>query len=300
MRKTELKPGDIVEILNPAEIMNTLDADGTLGGLPFMPEMIRFCGKKFTIKSLIDKTCAEHSYGSDMREFQTNDVFSLDDLRCDGSAHGACQAGCTLFWKADWLKKSEGVEKENIKYDNDLEQLKKILKTKLSTNKYLCQSTNLLLATTEITKSKKLLKIIKRTLSGNMNPYEALGTLVVIVLKKLNIINSSEEGIKGSLKKTPSETLNLQPGEIVEVKSFDEILKTLDENGKNKGLGFNTWMKEHCGKRMRVRNRAELMIDEVTGEMKKIKNTVILENSVCQGCSRASFNYWREIWLKRL
>jgi len=27
----------------------------------------------------------------------------LDDLRCDGSAHGDCQASCLLFWHTAWL-----------------------------------------------------------------------------------------------------------------------------------------------------------------------------------------------------
>ena len=32
----------------------------------------------------------------------------LEDLRCDGSAHGGCQAGCLLYWKEAWL--TRGVE----------------------------------------------------------------------------------------------------------------------------------------------------------------------------------------------
>jgi hypothetical protein len=31
------------------------------------------------------------------------DTVHLSDLRCDGSAHAGCQAGCLLFWKEAWL-----------------------------------------------------------------------------------------------------------------------------------------------------------------------------------------------------
>ena len=29
----------------------------------------------------------------------------LEDLRCDGSGHGGCQAGCKLYWKEAWLRR---------------------------------------------------------------------------------------------------------------------------------------------------------------------------------------------------
>lgn len=112
--------------------------------------------------------------------------------------------------------------------------------------------------------------------------------------------------IKGQLKTTPSESLNLQPGEIVEVKSYDEIVKTLDEKGRNRGLTFYFEMKKHCGKKFKVRNRLDRMINEVTSEMMEVKNTVILEGLICDyedpfwGCARQRFKIWREIGLKRV
>ena len=39
-----LRPGDVVEVRPAAEILATLDADGALDGMPFMPEMARVCG----------------------------------------------------------------------------------------------------------------------------------------------------------------------------------------------------------------------------------------------------------------
>ena len=111
----------------------------------------------------------------------------------------------------------------------------------------------------------------------------------------------------GILKRTPVGQLDLQPGDIVEVKSLEEIAQTLDTRGCNRGLRYDRPLSTHSGKRYRVRGRLDRMISEPTGEMRKVEGTVILENATCQcytavigGCPRQDFTYWREIWLKRV
>src|SRR5207237_10450959 len=38
------------------------------------------------------------------------ETVDLEDLRCDGSGHAGCQAGCRLLWRTDWLRPvSDGV-----------------------------------------------------------------------------------------------------------------------------------------------------------------------------------------------
>ena len=54
---TGFKRGDRVEVRSPAEILRTLDDDGTLDRLPFMPEMLRYCGRQFTVDSRASKVC---------------------------------------------------------------------------------------------------------------------------------------------------------------------------------------------------------------------------------------------------
>jgi hypothetical protein len=97
--------------------------------------------------------------------------------------------------------------------------------------------------------------------------------------------------------------LNLQPGEWVEVKTLEEIQRTLDPMGRNHGLVFTPEMKKHLGKRYRVYKRLELMFDEYHKSQRRLKNTVLLENVVCEGtglgCDRSCFLYWREAWLRR-
>ena len=36
------------------------------------------------------------------------DTVYLEDLRCDGSGHGGCQAGCRIYWKEAWLRRVDG------------------------------------------------------------------------------------------------------------------------------------------------------------------------------------------------
>jgi len=102
------------------------------------------------------------------------------------------------------------------------------------------------------------------------------------------------------------ETLNLQPGDWVEVRSAKEIFATLDAQDKLKGLRFTREMAKFCGKRFRVYKLLKKIILEATGELRKIKApTVLLENVFCDGsahadCDRSCFCYWREQWLRRI
>ena len=94
--------GDWVEILSAEEILRTLDERGTMESLPFMPEMLPFIGRRFQVFKRATKTCDTISKQGFRR---VNDTVMLEGLRCDGSSHGECQAGCLLFWKESWLRK---------------------------------------------------------------------------------------------------------------------------------------------------------------------------------------------------
>jgi hypothetical protein len=108
---------------------------------------------------------------------------------------------------------------------------------------------------------------------------------------------------------TPTSTLDLRPGELVRVKSYNEILATLDSNNKNRGLLFDGELVPYCGGTYRVRGRVSDFIDEKTGKMRSLKTpAVILENVYCQSrysqcrlfCPRSIYSWWREVWLERI
>jgi hypothetical protein len=109
--------------------------------------------------------------------------------------------------------------------------------------------------------------------------------------------------------KTPSVNLNLQPGEWVRVKSYNEILATLDANNKNRGLQFDAEMVPYCGHSFRVLRRVNKILNEKTGRMTDFKTpSIMLEGVVCESrysecrlfCPRSIYSYWREIWLERV
>jgi len=94
----ELKPGDLIEVRSASEIMATLDSEGKLEGLPFMPEMLAYCGRRVHVSKRADNTCA---LGQPRR---IEGTVHLEQLRCDGSAHRGCEAGCLFLWKEAWLR----------------------------------------------------------------------------------------------------------------------------------------------------------------------------------------------------
>src|SRR5438309_2000407 len=93
--------GDWVEIRSKEEILRSLDMDGRLDSLPFMPQMFEYCGRKFRVSNRAHKTC-DTVNGTGGRLLPGG--IHLENLRCDGQAYGGCQAACLLFWKEAWLK----------------------------------------------------------------------------------------------------------------------------------------------------------------------------------------------------
>jgi hypothetical protein len=108
---------------------------------------------------------------------------------------------------------------------------------------------------------------------------------------------------------TPEVKIDLRPGELVEVKSHDEILQTVDSYLRNRGLRYNPEMTPACGGRFRVAQRIDRIIEEKSGRMISMKNPCItLEGFYCQAlytdysllCSRRVTPWFREAWLRRV
>jgi len=111
--------------------------------------------------------------------------------------------------------------------------------------------------------------------------------------------------VGGTLDKTPKVTLNLQPGELVQVRTKEEIMSTLDKQSRNRGLLFDYEMLTYCGSIFRVLRRVYRIVDAKTGKMLEMKNPcIVLEGVACRSdyhrlCPRAIYHYWRENWLVR-
>jgi hypothetical protein len=96
------RTGDLVEVRSKEEILATLDQHSSVDGMPFMPEMLQFCGRRFRIGAVAHKTCDTARQTWKGRRLQA--TVHLAGLHCNGLAHGGCQAECNLFWKDEWLK----------------------------------------------------------------------------------------------------------------------------------------------------------------------------------------------------
>ena len=306
-----LKAGDLVEVCSPAEILKSLDGDGTLDKLPFMPEMLPFCGRRFrvlhrVVQTTIDAAFLQHTE-SFVREFKNNDVVILQDVRCSGAQHDGCQRGCAIFWKESWLKKVE--EHEPVKITGQAQHssdLLPILKTRTNAGTYFCQSSEFPKATLHLSGMQRLQKCFSAVAVKNISAWGMLKRNLLWMWWR-TYCKLFGQIVRGTQEKTPTGSLHLQPGELVQVKSLPEIVATLNSKGRNRGLHFSADQRPYCGGIYRVRSRADNFIVEGTGEMKHFRDTVILENVLCDstyfafgGCYRADLLYWREIWLKRV
>jgi hypothetical protein len=309
MKTTDVKVrvGDWVEVKSPREIAQTLDGNGALDGLPFMPEMIEFCGHRLRVTRWAEKTCVEYEGGVyKIRAFHKNDVVILDAPRCSGAAHDGCGRACTFFWKTSWLRAVKSDRSAATVEPSEPEDLRAATRTITTGGRYICQSTELDKATHPLSRFSVVLKCFADIRSGSRGLLE-MAWMVVVPIWKYFIAPRYERPLPaGTLKRTPTATLGLQPGDVVRIKTEKEIVGTLDPLSRNRGLSCDRGMRTFCGGEYRVRNRLDRMIAEPTGRMRTVENTVILEglNCLCWwnhvgGCPRKEYMYWREVWLER-
>jgi hypothetical protein len=340
-----LRPGELVEVRSEAEILATLDANGRLDAQPFMPEMLKFCGKQYRVSKRADKTCDTISNRGSRRMWNT--VY-LEDLRCDGGAHDGCQARCLVFWKEAWLKRvrpsfwqrlssrdskkssREGGIPSSTNSLMTIDTLNKATRRAEGTYNsekiiFNCQATEHLRASVPLP-WWDFRQYYRDVCWRNANVFDLVRAVFLWAFNRTSKIigyrallwsydrfQKMRGGVPypfrwGTLAKTPSEDLNLQPGQLVQVKSYPEILATLDQRNRNRGLSFDAEMVPYCGGEYRVLDRVEHIVNEKTGEMSKLPGVCIMMEGVkCRAwysdrrvaCPRSIYSYWREIWLKR-
>jgi len=332
MNSLGLKAGEWVEVRSREEILATLDRNASLEGMPFMPEMLALCGRRLRVFKRAHKTCdtAEKTGGR-----RVPGTVHLENVRCDGSGHGGCQAGCMVFWKEAWLKRVEGPAPAHpapavLPVDELVEQGAYFSGRggPEADIRWRCQANELFRASSPLPwwdvrqyaedLASRNIGLGALARGAAFSAYRRLIELGV-GYRALVKLWDSLAGVfrelgpypmrKGSLTKTPTEELGLQPGEWVRVKSYPEIVATLDASNKNRGLFFDVEATRFCGRTFRVHSRVTRILDEKTGEMLNFRNPcIVLEQVYCGGelskhrvfCPRAIYPYWREIWLERV
>jgi hypothetical protein len=315
-----LRVGELVEVRSEAEILATLDDMGELESLPFMPEMRQFCGKRFRVHKRAVKLCDTITWTGIHR---MENAVHLADVRCDGQAHGGCQAGCLVYWKEAWLKRvdTDGQEPagEEAIHSTGCTVERLIESARKDEDRFSCQATELLRAAPGRVPPWDVRQYVLDVTSGNVSVLATIRGVIVGVVNEyqdfsrrflprwLRIHGGKRfPFIDGTLQKTPHGTLDLQPGELVRVKSKEEIVATLDTRNRNRGMSFDVEMLKYCGRQVRVLRRVNRIINEATGKLMVLKNPcIILEDVICTSdyhrlCPRGIYPYWREIWLERV
>ena len=325
--------GDIVEVRSEEEILRTLDSRGMLDSLPFMPEMLQFCGKRFRVYKRADKACDSIDWGTLRR---MKNAVHLEGLRCNGEDHGGCKAGCLIHWKEAWLMRVDGPSNGSTRVESAKAPRVQVTEGVACTREaimqatrreknadgeevFSCQATELVRATSRMPWWKPG-QYVRDVRSGNASVGRVARSLLVGFFNKFQKANARLfprwRLIHGARPypfvdskatgKTFPASQNLQPGDLVEVRSKEEIFETLDERDRTRGLRFDGELLKYCGRRGKVSYRVDRIINEKTGTMLPIKSdAVIIEGFFCTGdyhraCPRSVYGWWRESWLRRV
>lgn len=306
-----LRPGELVRIRSLNEILTTVDDKGRREALPFTPEMVSYCGCQARVFRRVDKVF-DWILSCELRRMQGTVI--LEGMRCDGRYHGGCQAGCQMLWKEEWLERintqQRGSPPQSICLQShlDLYHFTQRVDATTSEQRFVCQMTELPEATSPISRKERFI-LFEDLKNGNLRPSVFL---LGITIQLFNFVQRRCNGAVFPYRvpieetTTPHTVLNLQPGDVVRVKSKHKIEATLNAEYKNRGLWFDPEMARYCGGVYRVLARVSRQIEEKTGKMINIKlPCIILEGVTASGeyhaySSLDELIYWHEIWLERV
>ena len=313
---SRFRAGDLVEVRGKDEILALLDPRGCTNGMPFMPEMLQYCGRSFRVGAVAHKTCDMVGQPGTGRRLQT--TVHLAGLRCDGLAHGGCQAECNLFWNDAWLKPAgakDGVDappraSQPGKTGCTEAQLQAVTIQPSTgdgeTLRYSCQATQMYEATQPlawwdvrqyvfdvVTKNHSagrvarvmFLAFLRRMLDDLPVAYRLRkGFLDWIHIRLTGRPSPAVQAYVPDGAKTPTGRLDLSPGDTVRIKPQAEIERTINKASRNRGLLFDCEeMAPYCGRVVKVRKRVTQIIEEHTGKMLHMKEPcIMLEGVVCK------------------
>ncbi len=317
--RTEPRRGDRVRVRSREEILATLDSDGSLDSLPFMPEMLEYAGQELTVWARADKSCDVVQGTGNRRMHRT---IHLAGARCSGRAHGGCQARCNLFWRQEWV---EWIDEPGTPVSAPMPaagttEAALVKATRVGPGEgdpYRCQATEHYRASSPMPR-RYLAQYVNDVRTRNVRFWFAVRGLFIFAIKKyqrlsrrafprwLRIKGGRDYPFivtKGTGERLPAVDLNV--GDLVEVRSKEEIMATLGPDQRNRNLLFDEEMLPYCGRRARVLDKVTRIIDETSGKVIKLSDCYVLEDVICLGlykrfCQRAITPYWRSGWLRKV
>ncbi len=314
---SRLKAGDVVELRAPDEILATLDEAGTLEGVPFMPEMLEYFGRQYTVAVQVERACDTITFTTTRKIPRT---VMLEELRCSGTGHGGCQAQCRLYWKEAWLRRVADGGPAGAPSTAPLAELARHIQARThaagSTPEapvFRCQATELLRCS-EAVPWWSFPSFFYELRSGNVGLWRFIRVMSRIGFGELGrragILTSRRPFRARTLAKPRAQVppaTGLAVGTRVRVLPRRTIARTLDANCKTRGLWFDREMAHYSGQTARIATKVERFIEEDTGRLVHLKSDAyILEGVVCTShhsearwfCPREIYPWWRECWLE--
>lgn len=314
---SRFRVGDLVEVRSKEEILTTLDQRGCTDRLPFMPEMLQYCGRRFRVSAVAHKTCDMIGELGTSRRLQA--TVHLAGLRCDGLAHDGCQAECNLFWKDNWLKPADDKVSSlaRPRPGNNMAEPSGCTEAQLLANtrqpsgtegdepRYLCQATRMYDATEPLAWWDAR-QYVFDVVTGNHSVLRVLRVLYLASLRRLlehlpfgyRLFKRFNDRMHRWLTGRPTPSLRPQvqdgaqtptgrhyfkPGDYVRIKMQTDIEQTLNQKNRNRGLMFDCEeMAPYCGRVVKVRKSVTNIIEEHTGKMLCMKEPcIMLEGVAC-------------------
>ena len=214
----------------------------------------------------------------------------LEDVRCDGQGHGGCQAACLVYWKEAWLKRVErrGGQRERsgpaaatawlqpaVADPGDPQGRRtadRVRSCSHARRPSCCarprsgsrHGSSGSMSRTCGPPTPGFFTVLRSVAVGAFNEYQDLS--VKLLPRWLRIHQGKRfPFLDGTQRRTPTETLDLQPGELVRIKSKEEIVRDPGHGQPQPGHEAST---PRCSGTAAARRawsgRVERIIDEPT------------------------------------
>ena len=288
-QRLDLRVGELVEVRSEEEILATLDDNGELDALPFMPEMLQYCGRQFTVYKVAHKLCdtmSRSGHAEDARRraprrraLRRAGARRLPDRlphllegglapeagadRRRESARGHAGLGAARLTAADLYSRSR---KPGVPNGEEL---------------FSCQATELLRAAPELLPFRELGQYVARRPLGQCGHRRGPARLPRRAVQPLPAPQQPGPAPAAVVPRGPA--VGVHQGNVDEdadgaaptcsrasscgSSRRREIMATLSKDLRNRGLGFEEEMARHCGREARVLRRVDRCIEEGTGRL---------------------------------